>query len=127
MRVEHVALWVTDLERVRVFYSTYFGATAGAKYVNPAKQFESYFLTFPDGGTRLELMRVPGMAAAAGDLRIGLAHFAFALGSVGAVDELTERLRADGFEVVDGPRWTGDGYYESVVLDPEGNRIELTA
>ena len=126
MRVEHVAVWVADLERARQFYATYFGAAAGAKYVNPAKRFESYFLTFPAGGARLELMRVPRRAAAAGDPRVGLAHFAVALSSEAAVDELTRRLRADGYEVIDGPRLTGDGYYESVILDPEGNRVELT-
>ena len=126
MRVEHVAVWVADLDRVRDFYAAYFGAVAGAKYTNTTKGFESYFLTFPDGGARLELMRVPGLAGLSGDRRIGLAHIAVALGSEAAVDTLTDRLRDDGYEVVDGPRRTGDGYYESVVLDPEGNRVELT-
>lgn len=125
MRIEHVAVWAADLERMRAFYAAHFGAVAGPKYANPAKDFESYFLTFPDGGARLELMRVPELAAA-DESRIGLAHVAIGLGSVAAVDALTERLRADGFAVVDGPRWTGDGYYESVILDPEGNRVELT-
>ena len=126
MRVEHVGVWAADLERLREFYAAYLGATAGARYANPAKGFESYFLTLPGGGARLELMRVPGLAGAAGGLRVGLAHVAIALGSEAAVDALTARLRADGYEVVDGPRRTGDGYYESVVLDPEGNRLELT-
>jgi lactoylglutathione lyase len=126
MRVEHVAVWVADLDRVRDFYAAYFGAVAGPKYVNMKRQFESYFLTFPDGGARLELMRVPGLTAAPDGLRVGLAHVAIALGSEAAVDALTGRLRDDGYEVVDGPRRTGDGYYESVVLDPEGNRVELT-
>jgi lactoylglutathione lyase len=126
MRVEHVAVWAIDLDRVRDFYVTYFGASAGAKYVNPAKGFESYFLSFPAGGARLELMRVPGLSTAPGDMRTGFAHVAFGLGSEVAVDALTARLRADGYRVVDGPRRTGDGYYESVALDPEGNRVELT-
>lgn len=128
MWIEHAALWASDLERAREFYQTYFGATAGPKYANPAKGFESYFLTFPSGGARLELMRKPGLQApppAAG--HTGWAHLAFAVGSVEAVDALTGRLRADGFKVVDGPRRTGDGYYESVILDPEGNRVEVTA
>jgi lactoylglutathione lyase len=119
-------VWAADLERLREFYAAYVGATAGAKYANPAKGFESYFLTLPGGGARLELMRVPGLAGAAGGRRVGLAHVAIALGSEAAVDALTARLRADGYAVVDGPRRTGDGYYESVVLDPEGNRLELT-
>jgi lactoylglutathione lyase len=126
MRVEHLAVWVAELDRVRDFYAAYFGAVAGSKYINPRKGFESYFLTFPDGGARLELMRVPGLAAASGDVRVGLAHFAVATGSESAVDALTSRLRGDGYTVEDGPRWTGDGYYESVILDPEGNRVEVT-
>jgi lactoylglutathione lyase len=126
MPLEHVAFWVSDFERLRAFYATYFEATAGPRYVNPATGFESYFLTFPGGGARLELMRVPDLSDAAAGPRIGLAHVAFALGSVAAVDALTERLRTDGYTVADGPRWTGDGYYESVVLDPDGNRVELT-
>jgi lactoylglutathione lyase len=126
MRVEHVGVWAADLERLREFYAAYLGATAGAKYSNPVKGFESYFLTLPGGGARLELMRTSGLAGATGDRRVGLAHVAIALGSEAAVDALTARLRTDGYEVVDGPRRTGDGYYESVVLDPEGNRLELT-
>jgi lactoylglutathione lyase len=126
MRIEHVALWTRDLEGLRAFYERYFGATAGARYYNPKKQFQSYFLSF-EGGARIELMHSPqieepGKAGA----RLGYAHLAIALGSQEAVDALTARLRADGYPVLDGPRRTGDGYYESVVLDPEGNRIELT-
>ena len=81
MRVEHVGVWAADLERLREFYAAYLGATAGAKYTNPAKGFESYFLTLPGGGARLELMRVPGLAGAASGRRVGLAHVAIALGS----------------------------------------------
>lgn len=128
MRIEHAALWVTDLERTRAFYETYFGAAAGPKYANAAKGFESYFMTFPSGGARLELMRKSGLPARPpGPEHTGWAHLAFAVGSEEAVDALTERLRADGFELLDGPRRTGDGYYESVVLDLEGNRVEVTA
>ena len=126
MRIEHVALWTQDLERLRAFYERYFAATAGARYENARKQFQSYFLAFEDGA-RTELMCSPRVdGPGAGGERIGYAHLAVSLGSEAAVNALTERLRADGYAVVDGPRRTGDGYYESVVLDPDGNRIELT-
>lgn len=126
MGIEHVGLWVSDLERVRNFYTTYFGAVAGEKYTNPIKRFESYFLTLPGGGCRLELMRVADLPANSLVPCSGYAHIAIALGSEAVEDALTARLRADGYRLVDGPRRTGDGYYESVVLDPEGNRVELT-
>jgi lactoylglutathione lyase len=100
MKIEHVALWISDLERVRAFYETYFGATAGPKYTNAAKGFESYFLTFPSGGARLELMRRSGQPVRPpGAEHTGWAHLAFSVGSVEAVDALTERLRA-------GSRWS---------------------
>lgn len=128
MQIEHVALWTHDLERLRAFYETYFGASAGAKYHNPAHQFESYFLSFASGA-RLELMQMAGVPASRDDKLAqftGYIHLAIATGSTEAVDALTARLRADGYPVLDGPRWTGDGYYESVVQDPDGNRIEIT-
>jgi lactoylglutathione lyase len=126
MRIGHVALWTTDLDRSVRFYVEFFGAVAGEKYTNPHKQFESYFLSF-GSGPRLEVMRRPGLSGGVPDAtRLGLSHVAFSLGSVEEVDLLTERLRGSGFTVADGPRWTGDGYYESVVLDPDGNRVELT-
>ena len=128
MKIEHIACWVNDLEKQRAFYEKYFGAKAGSLYVNPKKNFQSYFLSFATGA-RLELMHRPEVPANANDLHrqyVGLIHFAMAVGSREAVDALTDRLRSDGFEVLDGPRTTGDGYYESAVLDPEGNRIEIT-
>jgi lactoylglutathione lyase len=128
IRIEHVAFWTEDLDRLVAFYSTYFGATAGATYTNPAKGFESRFLSF-EGGARLEVMRSSMLEPARhkrGAQRMGLTHVAVSVGSKQRVDELANRLRQDGFEVVDGPRHTGDGYYESVVLDPDGNRIEIT-
>jgi len=128
-RIEHIALWTTDLERCKAFYAAYFGARPGKHYRNAAKGFESCFLEFADGA-RIELMTTSTLAPVAiapGAQRMGLTHVALALGSEQRVDELTLRLRADGHAVLDGPRRTGDGYYESVVLDPDGNRIELTA
>jgi lactoylglutathione lyase len=127
MRIEHVAIWTTDLGRCKHFYASYFGAVAGPHYVNPAKGFESCFLSF-DSGARLEAMTtttLPLVQAPRGAQRLGLTHLAISVGSDRLVDSLTERLRADGIAVVDGPRRTGDGYYESVVLDPDGNRIEI--
>lgn len=129
MRIEHIAFWTTDLERFKWFYITYFGAVAGAGYVNLTKGFESCFLSFPDG-SRIEIMRTTTLSPVdleAGAQRIGLTHIAIAVGSEQQVDALTERLREDGFPILDGPRRTGDGYYESVTLDPDGNRIEITA
>ncbi len=126
IRIEHIALWTRDVERLRAFYEHYFGATAGARYENPRKQFQSYFLSFEEGA-RVEVMHSPRVGGAdASEERFGYAHLAISLGSEAAVDALTGRLRADGYRVADGPRRTGDGYYESVVHDPDGNRIELT-
>ena len=125
-RLEHAALWTPDLERARAFYETYFDATAGEKYVNREKDFTSYFLTFDDGA-RLELMHTPGLTAAAEPPAVGYAHVAIAVGSEARVDRRTKRLRDDGVPVLGGPRRTGDGYYESVVADPDGNRVEITA
>lgn len=128
MKIEHLALWTPDLERARRFYETYFAAQPNALYRNPRTDFRSHFLRLDDGA-RLELMQRPGIPANANDVdrqAMGLIHFAVSLGSETAVNTLTERLRADGFRVVSEPRRTGDGYYESCVLDPDGNRIELT-
>lgn len=129
MRIEHIALWTTDLERCKRFYVTYFGATAGAGYVNPTKGFKSCFLSFTEGA-RIEAMQTTMLSPVvieAGAQRMGLTHIAFSVGSELRVDALTQRLKNGGFPVLDGPRRTGDGYYESVVLDPDGNRIEITA
>jgi lactoylglutathione lyase len=129
MRIEHIAFWTTDLERFKRFYMSYFGAVAGSNYVNPAKGFESCFLSFPDGA-RIEAMQTTILSPVIiepGAQRMGLTHMAISVGSEQDVDALTQRLRDDGFPILDGPRRTGDGYYESVTLDPDGNRIEITA
>ena len=128
VRIEHIALWVDDLDGICAFYEQTFGAHVGPRYTNPAKGFESRFLSF-GSGARIEVMRTTTLSPArhaAGEQRMGLTHLAISLGSEDAVREVTERLRANGVTVLDGPRRTGDGYFESVILDPEGNRIELT-
>ena len=129
MRIDHIALWTDDIERIKNFYVSYFGATAGAGYTNPKKGFSSCFLSFAEGA-RIEVMKTETLSPVViehGAQRMGLAHFAISLGSEGEVDELTRRLKDDGYSILDGPRRTGDGYYESVALDPDGNRIELTS
>lgn len=129
MKIEHLAIWVADLEGMKNFYQKYFNARSGEKYHNPSKEFTSYFLSF-DEGCRLELMhkpRIPKNQNNAIDEYVGIIHFAVSVGSNEAVDQLTEQLRSDGFTIVGEPRTTGDGYYESVILDPENNRIEITA
>ncbi len=129
IRIEHVALWTEEIERLVAFYSTYFAASVGPKYTNPAKGFESCFLSFADGA-RIEVMRASMLSPvkhAPGVQRMGLTHLAMSVGSEAQVDALTRHLRQDGYPVIDGPRRTGDGYYESVVLDPDGNRVEITS
>ncbi len=129
MHIEHIAIWTSRLEELKDFYVTNFGGKANARYTNPFKQFSSYFITF-DSGARLELMHkptVPGTLYNKGEEYTGITHLAFSAGSREKVDALTDTLRQKGFTVAGEPRQTGDGYYESVVLDPEGNRIEITA
>ncbi|MCX7772969.1 MAG: VOC family protein [Clostridia bacterium] len=128
MKIEHAAIWTENLEKMREFYAVYFGGTSGEKYVNATKGFESYFVRF-DSGARLELMkmRTIGHKIPSGEQWLGFAHLAFSVGSEEEVNRLTEALRRDGFEVIGEPRRTGDGYYESCILDPEGNRVEITA
>lgn len=128
MRLEHIAIWVDDIERMKRFYEVYFDANAGPKYTNVEKAFTSHFLTF-ESGTRLEIMHRPKVSSGRGggaSETLGYAHLAMSVGSEAAVDALIECLKADGYQVLDGPRRTGDGYYEGIVLDPEDNRIEIT-
>lgn len=126
VKLEHVGLWVRDLDGVAAFYARYFEARIGALYQNPRKGFESRFLEFA-GGARLELMRRADVAARATDEQLGLAHVALTIGDEAAVDALAARFIGDGVPPIDGPRRTGDGYYECVVRDPEGNRVEIAA
>lgn len=125
MRIEHIAMYVTDLEKTKSFFVKYFHAIPNKGYHNGKTNFSSYFLSFDDGA-RLEIMTKPQMKMDEKALdRIGYIHIAFSLGSKKAVDELTERLRNDGYPVVSGPRTTGDGYYESCIVGIEGNQIEI--
>ncbi len=128
MKIEHIAIWVKDLEKSRMFYRKYFGAVSNEKYRNPVKNFESFFLSF-ENGCRLELMTRPDIQENENSFeaqKYGIIHLAFSTGSREKVDRLTEILRKDGYRIAGEPRTTGDGYYESVILDPEGNIIEIT-
>lgn len=129
MRIEHVALWTKEIESLRAFYERYFDASCSERYVNEEKKFQSYFLSFASGA-RLELMQNPDLQNLGGSSDrnnyTGYAHLAISLGSEEAVDQMTEHLINDGHQIISGPRRTGDSYYESVVLDPDGNRIEIT-
>ena len=126
MKIEHVAMYVNDLESARDFFVKYFGGRSANSYHNKTTEFRSYFICFDDG-TRLEIMTRPEMDDAQKELsRTGYIHIAFSVGSREQVDILTERLRSDGYEIVSGPRTTGDGYYESCIIGIEGDQIEIT-
>ena len=127
MKIEHVALYVNDLENARDFFVKYLGARSNDGYHNLQKNFRSYFLSFDDGA-RLELMNRPEMQDRPKDIaRTGYAHVAFSVGSMERVNALTAELKAAGYEVLSGPRLTGDGYYESCIVAIEENQIEITA
>ncbi|MCK5367166.1 MAG: VOC family protein [Cyclobacteriaceae bacterium] len=128
MRIDHIAIWTKKLEKMKHFYETYFQGKSGEKYINPRKNFESYFVEF-DSGTRLELMEKLEVDSKLHDdieNYLGITHFAISTSGRKEVDHLTERLRTDGFKIIGEPRVTGDGFYESVVLDPDGNKVEIT-
>ena len=126
MKIEHIALYVEDLEETKSFFIKYLGAKANNGYHNPRTDFRSYFLSFEDGA-RLEIMQRPEMVNLPKEAaRTGYAHIAFSVGSREKVDALTAELKADGYDVVSGPRITGDGYYESCIVSMEGNQIEIT-
>ena len=126
MKIEHVAIYVSDLEKAKDFFSTYFGAVANSGYHNQKTGFRSCFLRFEDGA-RLEIMSRSECGGMNKDpFRYGYAHIAFSVGSKENVDMLTRRLQSDGYQITSGPRTTGDGYYESCILDFENNLIEIT-
>jgi lactoylglutathione lyase len=128
MKIEHIAVWSKDIECLKAFYEKYFNAISGNKYTNPQKSYSSYFLAF-SSGARLEIMHMPSIAESpdSKDAQFtGYIHIAISTGSKEQVDHLTAQLKADGYKILDGPRYTGDGYYESVALDPDGNRLEIT-
>ncbi len=126
MRIEHVAVYVSDLEKTREFFETYFDGKSGDRYHNKNTGFMSYFLSFQEG-SRLEIMTRPDRYTEDRDVnRLGFVHLAFSVGSKSKVDDLTLKLKAAGFETISGPRTTGDGYYESCILGPDAIQIEIT-
>jgi lactoylglutathione lyase len=129
MKIEHLAIWVDDLELMRAFYLKYFDTTSGEKYTNEKNQYTAYFLFFGEDKTGLELMHKPGIESVSGQRGFakGIAHFAISVGGKEKVNELTELLRNDNYTIFSEPRTTGDGYYESVAFDPEGNYLEISA
>lgn len=126
MKIEHIAMYVNELESARDFFVKYLGGVSNDGYHNKTTGFRSFFICFDDGA-RLEIMNRPSMEDAAKPAnRTGYIHIAFSVGSIEEVDRLTRRFREDGFEVLSGPRTTGDGYYESCIVGFEGNQIEIT-
>lgn len=126
MQLTHIAIWTNELERSREFYVTYFGGKSNEKYVNPKKGFASYFITF-EGGASLEIMQRVDVTEEREGLFIGLAHFAFSVGSKENVNNMIELFRKNGYTVLGEPRTTGDGFYEGSVADPDGNIVEIIA
>ena len=126
MKIEHIAMYVNDLEKARDFFVKYFDGVSNNGYHNTGADFRSYFISFADGA-RLEIMTSPEIMDANKMLkRTGYAHVSFSVGSVEKVNELTQRLEKDGYKVLSGPRTTGDGYYESCIVGVEGNQVEIT-
>ena len=127
MKIEHIAIWTMDLEKMKTFYLKFFDLSSNAKYYNPKKKFSSYFLAF-ENGARIELMHRPDISEfiEKSGSKLGLTHFAISVGTKDKVDLLTELVRKNGHIIIGEPRMTGDGYYESVISDPEGNLIEIT-
>lgn len=127
MKINHIAIWAGNIDSLKQFYCRWFDAVAGERYHNPRKNFTSYFLTFPDGGASLEIMNVPEIIdRKTPDKFKGFCHIAISVGSKEKVDDMTEQMRDSGVTVLSEPRTTGDGCYESVIADPEGNTVELT-
>jgi lactoylglutathione lyase len=126
MHIDHIAIWTRDIDSVKDFYVRYFNCTVGERYVNPVKKFSSFFLSFQNGA-RIELMRKDDIDGERIGEKLGLAHVALEAGSREEVDRITEQLEREGIRIKGRPRITGDGYYESVILDPEGNIVEIVS
>ncbi|MEK3796843.1 VOC family protein [Peribacillus sp. FSL H8-0477] len=125
MKIEHIAMYVHDLEATKDFFIKFFDASSNTKYHNQKTGLETYFLSFEDH-TRLEIMTRPDTVSSEESLfKTGYTHLAFSVGSKEKVDTLTSQLEQEGYEILSGPRTTGDGYYESCILGPEGNQIEI--
>jgi lactoylglutathione lyase len=126
MRIEHIGMYVKELEAARDFFVKYLNGVSNDGYYNKKTGFRSYFISFEDGA-RLELMNKPELSDLKKDLnRTGYAHIAFSVGTKEAVDDLTGKIQDAGYDIVSGPRTTGDGYYESSIVVIEGNQIEIT-
>jgi lactoylglutathione lyase len=130
MAIDHVAIWTNQLEKLKEYYVKYFDGRSNKKYLNKEKHFESYFVSF-ESGTRLELMRMPGIPANLNDTvekqYLGIIHLSFGMESMDKVNDKYNELKKDGFRILRGPRKTGDGYWEFETLDPDNNRIEVAA
>lgn len=129
MKIDHVAIWTDELERLKNYYVRYFEGKPGLKYTNEKKDFHSYFISFKSG-SRLEIMTIPGVADNLDNekkqYQKGINHLAFGMETMQEVDQKAKQLMADGYKILSGPRRTGDGYYEFETLDPDENRIEVT-
>ena len=127
MKIEHIAIWTKDIEGMKKFYIKFFKMISNQKYINEKKKFNSYFLSF-ENGARIELMNRPDITELhdKSEIKLGLTHFTISVGNKEKVDQLTDQIRENGYDVIGEPRMTGDGYYESVISDPEGNLIEIT-
>jgi lactoylglutathione lyase len=130
MVIDHVAIWTTQLEKLKDYYAKYFNGRPNKKYLNKDRHFESYFVSF-DSGTRLELMQMPGIPQnlndPAGKQYQGIIHLSFGMDNMDRVDDKFNELTKDGYKILRGPRKTGDGYWEFETLDPDKNRIEVSA
>ena len=127
MKIDHIALFCKDLERMRQFFMNFFAATSNELYHNPKTGLRTYILSFPYGSARLELMQKPDVISIdPSQANIGFIHLSISVGSKDIVDSKTEELRDTGYSVTSGPRTTGDGYYESCIIGPEGIQIEIT-
>jgi lactoylglutathione lyase len=130
MTIDHVAIWTTQLETMKDYYVRYFNGVANIKYRNNESQYESYFVSF-DSGSRIELMQKPGIPENLNDTvekqYLGIIHLAFGVENMDLVNQKLKELAGDGYKILRGPRKTGDGYWEFETLDPDNNRIEVSA